>query len=513
MSAGEDDAGDMFRRLAEHSPDGIAIVRKGAYDYVSPSWARALGCAPADLMGRPFLDQVFPEDRSTVGPWIESTPDGRIAEYRFRSRQGGTTLLQLTRVSISDDNLLVGLIGRDATQLKQTQAQLLLADRMMTVGALAAGTAHEINNPLTYVQGNLSFVLEEVRGLARQMEPERAQDLIEALEEAEEGAERVRVIVRRLHAFARADQGETQTVDVARVVDDAINMAFTEFRHRARLTKNLATGAYVRANGARLGQVLLNLLLNAAHALPEGKADKNFIQVETRIDGKQVHITVQDSGPGIPEEIRGRVFDAFFTTKPVGIGTGLGLSMAHSIVTDLGGVIRVDSEMGKGSRFTVSLPTSDPAGEDSDDVLVDSLAAPEQARILVVDDEPLIAGALRRALRDHTVEVAASGRAAIELLGQRDYDLVFCDLMMPDLTGMDVYSWTEQERPGVEKRFVFMTGGIFTPRAKSFLESVRGKNRSIEKPFDLEKLRRFVKSYLRARREAEPRIGPSTDDI
>jgi two-component system, cell cycle sensor histidine kinase and response regulator CckA len=513
---GEDHLGERlgpeaFRSLAEQSPDGIAILRSGRYVFASPSWAECLGASVDELVRESFLDRVYPEDRVTIQQWLECPNDGSISEYRFSANGGRTRLLQLTRVRIpTGQGELLGLIGRDATHLKQTQAQLLLADRMMSIGALAAGTAHEINNPLTYVQGNLSFAVDDLRALSDEVGADRVQDLVEALEEAEEGAERVRVIVRRLHAFARADQDEMQVVDVNRVVEDAVNMAFTEYRHRARLTKELADNAFVRANGARLGQVLLNLLLNAAHALPEGEAEKNFIQVSTRVEDGQVFLAVRDSGPGIPPEIRGRVFDAFFTTKPVGIGTGLGLSIAHSVVTDLGGRIRVDSELGQGTTFEVVLPFSDPSAEADDEWGISgSVEAP--ARVLVIDDEPLIAGALRRALRDHTVEVAASGRDAIELLRTREYDLVFCDLMMPEVTGMDVYAWAERERPGLERTFVLMTGGIFTPRAKAFLHSVQGKNRSVEKPFDMEKLRRFVSTFLQAR--AASKTALSTGDI
>jgi PAS domain S-box-containing protein len=492
--------GDEFRRLADRSPDGMAMLRGGTYVYANAAWANGLQVDDGRrLVGRPFLDHALEEDRPALEQWLQSSDGGQdrmVAEYRFAGEQGRTAVLQITRVRLAGEGFepTVGVIGRDVTRMKQTQASLLLADRMMSVGALAAGTAHEINNPLTYVQGNISFVLEELRTMREQFESEALEDLLEALDEAHEGAERVRVIVKRLHAFSRADQEELRRIDVNKVINDAVNMAYTEIRHRARLYKELNGGAVVLANEARLGQVVLNLLLNAAHALPEGRAEQNFIRVTSRMEDSNVLVSVEDSGPGIPKEIVGRVFDPFFTTKPMGVGTGLGLSIAHSITCDLGGRLEVSSELGVGTRFTARLPACDADADGSQDLEPVERAPDRRARVLVIDDEPLIAAALKRALREHLVEVASNGRIAIEVLRERGstFDLVFCDLMMPDLTGMDVYAWTGENMPGVEDRFVFMTGGIFTPRAQEFLDRVRSHNVSIEKPFDLETIRRFV---------------------
>jgi two-component system, cell cycle sensor histidine kinase and response regulator CckA len=505
-----DRLGGAFDRLAEKSVDGMVLLRAGRYVYANRAWASWLGREPDELAGQRFLDHVPAEDRRSLEAWLEGKDSEDVAEYRFANEAGTTTLLQVNRVEVDQET--VGLVGRDLTRQRRNQAKLLLADRMMSVGALAAGTAHEINNPLTYVQGNIGFALEEVRANRSILGDEKGEELEEALTEAQEGAERVRVIVRRLHAFSRADQDELRRIDVNRVVDEAVNMAFTEIRHRARLLKELGAEAVVQANEARLGQVVLNLLLNAAHALPEGKAEENFIRVATSSSGGEVRLQVQDSGPGIPPEVLGRVFDSMFTTKPVGVGTGLGLSIAHSIVTDFGGRIDVSSTLGQGTSFEVVLPAAErrkrPRRSRSS---IEPSDAGRRANLLVIDDEPLIAAALKRALREHEVEVAGSGRAAIELLMARKgaFDLVFCDLMMPDLTGMDVYEWSQANLPGIQPRFVFMTGGIFTPRAQRFLESVRLRNRSIQKPFDLGEIRRYVRQRL----SGELTGGPSIDDI
>jgi len=513
---------EEFQRFAEASPDGIAVIENLRYIYANAAWARALEEPRESLVGRSILDHVASEDRASVEEWLaeqNDEADRTVAEYRFASADSGSAspLLQLSRVRLEGEGgrHRLGLIARNVTRMKQTQAKLLLADRMMSIGALAAGTAHEINNPLTYVQGNVSFALEELAstGTEQPLDEETYADLLEALREAQEGAERVRIIVRRLQAFARADQETQRRVDLNRVVEEAVNMAFTEFRHRARLRKELGESVVVYGNAARLGQVVLNLLLNAAHALPEGRADENFIRVASRREDGEAVVEVQDSGPGIPPEIVGRVFDSLFTTKPVGVGTGLGLSIAHSIVNDLGGRIRVESELGKGTTFSVVFKAEEGGADATSDLpSSDEEESEQRARILVVDDEPLISAALKRALREHFVEVASSGRDAVQIIEakQGGFDLVFCDLMMPDLTGMDVYEWTKARHPRLERSFVFMTGGIFTPRAQTFLQQIKGSAPTLEKPFDLDRVRGFVRDELgRRRRQASDSRPPS----
>lgn len=365
-------------------------------------------------------------------------------------------------------------------------ARALAKDRMMTVGTLAAGVAHEINNPLSYVIGNLSFLSEESSALFG----DRA-DVLEALAEAREGADRVRRIVRDLQMFARADHQVSRSIDVRRTVELAINMAWIEIRHRARLVKELAEVPPVEASEARLGQVFLSVLLFAAQALPEGIADKHTIRVSTREDDGVI-VEIADTGPGIGEEQIASLFD------PLARG-GAGLAIAETIVRDLGGALHVESSPNSGTLFRITLPKAQARTKAVPVQAINGVAASiGRARVLVVDDEPLIASSLKRTLRDHDVTVVSSGRGAIEVLeGDHGFDLVFCDLMMPELTGMDVYEWLQRARPGMEARMVFITGGTFTPRASAFLESI--PNMRFEKPFELDKVRWFVRDYLAAR--------------
>jgi CheY-like chemotaxis protein len=254
----------------------------------------------------------------------------------------------------------------------------------------------------------------------------------------------------------------------------------------------------VEGDEARLGQVFSNLLVNAAQAIPEGQADDNEIRITTETDasGRAV-VEVRDTGPGIPADILGRIFDPFFTTKMVGEGTGLGLSICHNIVTGLGGEIVAESEMGRGTTFRVVLPAASlEAGSARKEAVASRPAADRPGRILVVDDDPMMGKTLRRGLaEEHEVTVVTDGRQALDLLlGGRWFDVILCDLMMPNVTGMDLYAELSCALPEIVDRIVFMTGGAFTPAGRSFLASV--PNQRLEKPFASEDLRAIIRALV-----------------
>src|ERR1019366_3468677 len=235
---------------------------------------------------------------------------------------------------------------------------------------------------------------------------------------------------------------------------------WNEIRHRARLVKEYGDVPLVLATEARLGQVFLNILVNAAQALEVGDAAENVIRVRaaTERDG-QVVVQVSDTGPGIPPDILDRIFDPFFTTKPVGLGTGLGLWICQGIVTSLGGEITAESRPGEGATFRVVLPSAISADRPSTPEPPAVAPAPDARRLelLVVDDEIAIGRTLAIALADEfEVATATSGRAALAILaGEPRFDVVLCDLMMPDVSGMDVHERIARERPELAKRFVF----------------------------------------------------------
>ena len=306
----------------------------------------------------------------------------------------------------------------------------------------------------------------------------------------------MRLIVRDLKSFSRSPSEELNAlVDVNAVMDSSLRMAWNEIRHRARLVKVYGRLPAVLGNEARIGQVFLNLIVNAAQALQEGRAQDNEIRVETRHEGARAIVEVVDTGPGIPPEIIGRIFDAFFTTKAVGVGTGLGLAICQRIVFDMGGELTVESALGKGTTFRVALPI---AGRRSEPARAGPASvAGRRGRILVVDDEKLVIRAVERTLsNDHDVVAVVAAREALAMCAAGEkFDLILCDLMMPDMTGMDLYRELSVIAPEQAMRMIFLTGGAFTPLSRQFLSETPKEH--IDKPFDPANLQAVVRRQLR----------------
>jgi CheY-like chemotaxis protein/two-component sensor histidine kinase len=365
--------------------------------------------------------------------------------------------------------------------------------------------AHEINNPLAIAVANVDLVCETLTKVETRTRRGRASSTLEALDEplrdAREALQRIRDIVRDVKLFSRPEVAATDRVDVRRIVDSSARMARNEIRHRARLVKNYEDVPLVLANESRLGQVILNLLINAAQAMDEGHVDRNEIRVSTGLaENGRVVVEVADTGCGIPREYLTRIFDPFFTTKPVGVGTGLGLAICRGIVTDLGGRMSVESEVGKGTVFRLELPAA-PSSSAVVPVAKAVARASTRARVLLVDDDVALSRALgRRLATQHDVTVLSSGQEAIELVlsGER-FDALILDVMMPRVGGVEVYQRLREEVPGQADRTIFVTGGAFSASARDLLEGLG--NPKLEKPIDLPTLLALVEGFAR---DSEP---------
>jgi PAS domain S-box-containing protein len=488
-----------FRELIESAPEPIGITRAGRFIYANLAYVATLGFPDAQTLYRAPLDSLLDPDEAAMrdkreGLILEQGASLPSQIYRTRRPDGSIVLLEVSSVYFEYEGKPSVLnMARDITARKRLEMQLLQADRLAALGTLAAGVAHEINNPLAYLMLNLEWIGRKLPDAIH--EPANIGALVTMLDEARHGAQRVSAIVRELRSFSRAD-GETRgAVDLAAVARSAIKITGHEIRHRARVSTSFEAVRPVWANEARVEQVVINLLMNAAQAMPEKRAEDNeiVVVVRERADGRAV-LEVTDNGEGIPPEVLQRIFDPFFTTKPVGLGTGLGLSICHGIVTSLGGEITAHSEPGKGTTLRVVLPTTEPR-ENQPPVApaAPRFAGSRRGRILVIDDEPTIAHTIRDLLAvEHEVSLATGAREALALIGSgEEFDVIFCDLMMPGMSGVDFYAKLSEERTGLEHKIVFMTGGAFTARTAEFLASI--DNRRLEKPFGLALLERIAR--------------------
>ncbi len=381
----------------------------------------------------------------------------------------------------------------EANERGRMRAQLVMADRLSSMGTLAAGVAHEINNPLASLSASLEYVADTV-------DDESDVEVKEALSDARRSVERMTDIVGALSRFARADTTNTAPVDVEGVLDSIIQVLSNEIRHRGKLVRDYEGPSKVLADEGRLGQVFLNVLKNATDALPIGHADDNEVSIRTAEQGGFAVVEISDTGPGVDPRIASRIFDPFFTTKPIGGGTGLGLSLSHGIVSSFGGTIELVQGTVRGATFRVRLPVIDVASQGRRPRPTPAPATRPVlgGRVLVVDDERLVRRSIKRTLIGHDVTMAENGSEALTLCLSKDFDVILCDLMMPDVSGMELHERLMRARPEILDRILFMTGGAFTPEARRFLTKV--ENEYIQKPFDVRELRETVAAHVAARR-------------
>ena len=401
----------------------------------------------------------------------------------------------------------------EAKEGKSAEARHRSLDRMASMGVFAGAIVHELNNPLGITMANLTFALEELRSfdadlaetdghsaadMAAQLAGARARiaRIVDCLQEAKLGADRARLVVRDLRTFSHADDERLTTLDVRRVLESSINLAYAEIRGHARLVKDYGPIPAVMGNETKLGQVFLNLLVNAAQAVQGGDAQDSCIRVTTKTDGRRnCVVEVTDNGGGIAPENLARVFEPFFTTKEKR-STGLGLSICQHVVSAMGGQVEAESQVGTGSTFRVTLPGVAERAE----LDAASLRAPEapspRCRVLVIDDEPMMARAVQRLLdAEHDVVTSSDPLGAVEQVraGER-FDAILCDLMMPAMNGMEVYEAIARVAEEQARRMVFMTGGAFTPTIVRFLEGI--ENPRIEKPLEHAALRAILRAHL-----------------
>ncbi|MGE0814310.1 MAG: response regulator [Vicinamibacterales bacterium] len=398
------------------------------------------------------------------------------------------------------------MVFSDVTERQELRTRLELTERLASIGTLAAGVAHEVNNPLAVVVANTDYVKAILArwpaagaGAGAGVRPAGSDmaNLTAALGDVESAAGRIGQIVSDLKAFARPAADADGPADVATTIEWALRATAHEFKTRARVERRLAPVPPAAINPVRLGQVVLNLLTNAAQAIGTGRMDENAVIVSSHADDRgRVIIEVRDTGSGIPPELQGHIFEPFFTTKRGEGGTGLGLAICHGIVTSVGGEISVESVPGADTCFRVVLPaaamgvTQSLAGQPG-------VELPSGARVLTVDDEPLLLDVIARMLPGVEVQTTTDAREALALIeGGAAFDVIFVDVAMPAMSGIEFFRRLREQHPGLAARVVFMSGGVFDKSFEEFLRTV--PNRRIGKPFGMEEIRRVVADAARA---------------
>ena len=510
------------RLLLTRATDGIVVLDAAQQVvFITPA-----GCALLGVECEAMVGESFP---------YAAPDEGQPAIYHAQLADGQTLQLTATAiVSIWD--------GTEATII-QLQPALrpsvppsippsippamagprVSEDRLRAVGRLAAGLAHEVNNPLTFVLANLESLREShqaIRRFVRQLRvdlstqeaitpqsfeqiatesnlQEVIDDAADMLTDCYKGMHRIQDIARSLGTFSRADDDHAEMIDLTRVVDDACSMVFNQIRYRARLVKRFEPIPLVAVYPGRIAQALVNMLTNAAEAIEGGAYEKHRIVVSSRADSQHVIIGVRDTGTGIGEENRERIFTAGFTTKAHQGGMGLGLASCRRVAAEHGGRLEVHHLTEGGTRFELVIPidTGLTVSETRHDSRPISEAPLKRSRLLIVDDDAMVLSALRRRLRRrYDVVTVLGGVEALALLAaDPEFDSIVCDLMMPKVDGKSFYDSIKAEQPQLAERIVFMSGGAFTPRLRKFAASV--PNPVLQKPVSREDLEMMLATH------------------
>ncbi len=491
---------DALGELLLWNPAAEALLGQESLRAPLRQWPERLGLRFGDTLA-PVAPEQLPLSKALWG----QAADEQATFLMGSGAAGRERHVTISARPLKEGGAVTGAVAvlRDVSDEKATQTRLLVADRLASVGMLAAGVAHEINNPLAAVIGNIELaltVLEAPEGEAAALSAAATEDVSTMLREASEAATRVRRIVQDLRALARGEEEVSSAVDIHAVLESVLRMANNQIRHRARVIRDYSEVLPVLGSEPRLCQIFLNLVVNAAQALSDGRADQQEIRLHTRMDEQgRVLVTVEDTGEGIAPEHLQQLFVPFFSTKHVGLGTGLGLSICQRLVTAAGGEIKVESQRGRGSAFHVALQAaSQPCPEPVASIAKLHARSTRRGRLLLVDDETMILTILTRALgKEHDCTVAYTGRDALSRIcaGER-FDLILCDLMMPVMNGMDLHAEISRIAPEQAEKMLFLTGGAFTPVLQQFLATI--SNERLEKPFDVSQMQALVNARLQS---------------
>jgi two-component system NtrC family sensor kinase len=476
----------LLAAATEQADELISIIKPdGTMEHANDAFCRVLGYKPAEVVQMTAADFLAEQSRSQVQTIVEAVRADGIWRGTLvrRAHDGKSFLTSCTVTSLADDTgRITQLVGveRDITRETELRDQLIHAERLAAAGQLVSGVAHELNNPLQSVVGFAELLLDGER------RPEVRGDLEQIHSEANRAAK----IVRNLLAFVRRSSSERAPANLNELVQSAVALRAYEFG-----VANIQLEAHyaevvppVLVNREEIKQVLLNLLLNAEHAMKANQGH-GHLRVQTMISNAGVTVEVHDNGPGVPAAVAGRIFEPFYSTKEVGEGTGLGLSIALGIVEAHGGTL-VLADSTAGACFRLTLPSADVAHSTGSrgTAHVETRAAITGQRALVADDEAPVRALLQRLMtrRGFVVDQAVDGRHASQLLERNQYDVILCDVQMPNMGGLALFESIRRHRPDYVDRFVFISGDILNHELYAVTESANIP--LLSKPFGAAKL-------------------------
>lgn len=475
------DGPETLGHLWRADPDMQVVLCTAYSDY---SWSDIIGrCGSTDrllILKKPF---EVPEVRQLAHALTEKWRLARANERRLAD------LEQLVAERTE-------ALRREITERARAEHELHQVQRLKALGRLAAGIGHEINNPLTFILGSVEAVQEILTEHEPQFDAATYDELSHLLGAALTGTDRIAQIVRSIKMFVRPEESVAEPVDVSAAMRLALDMVRRDIAPHIAIELALTDVPSVLGKRVELEQVFINLCKNAAQALAGLRDREARLRVSSRREQGDVIVEIADTGPGIAPKDLDKIFDPFFTTKPVGQGTGLGLSICHAIVSSMSGSIDVRSTERRGTVVAVRLPALDVPSQ-APAVPGRPRLAPScttRGRILIVDDEPFVLEMMMHALRDHDLVGMTSSRDAFVRCMSEPFDLVLCDLMMPEISGMHLYQMIRQARPTLAERIVFVTGGAMLDDVREFLEHV--PNEYLEKPVDRRRLQTRVHELL-----------------
>jgi PAS domain S-box-containing protein len=495
---------ERYRTILEDIEDSyFEVDLAGNLTFVNDATCHNLGYSREELIGINFRSFTNEENVKSVYQvynevFLTGKPNKGFS-WKFVRKNGSEGFADASVSALRDrEGKIIGFrgIGRDMTERKKEEQQMLTSGKLASVGEITASVAHEINNPLASVLGYAQLLT------SRHDIP---QDIKQDLDIIYQEGQRAVKIVQSLLRFARLHKPERSLTDINELVERTLELQIYKLRtSNITLTTKLAADLpWAMVDYNQIQQVILNIVVNATQAMAEARY-KGKITVTTGMNKDYVRISIADNGPGIAEENINKVFDPFFTTKPVGSGSGLGLSVCHGIITEHGGNICVERTNGKGATFIIDLPAAT-----GDEAVIKEKAVAEKKRprrrrkvgesILIVEDEPAIRGILTRTLSEdgYQVDTASSGKDALRKLEEGLHNIYIVDLKMPEMSGEQLYKIMKDKYPKSAERIVFITGDTSTPETQNFLASTGRPY--LRKPFDYTELTKMVEETTRKR--------------